>query len=108
MSLLMALPSRRGRGLPPELFYTPLDGTSEKTLEIVLSSASDRNIDFGALCSLLSALGFHERARGSHHIFYRTDVVEIINIQPIGTKAKAYQVRQIRNLVVKYKLRGSI
>ncbi len=33
--------------------------------------------------------------------------MEIINLQPAGSKAKAYQVKQVRNLVVKYKLAGA-
>jgi hypothetical protein len=44
------------------------------------------------------------RRNGSHHIFYREGVVEIINIQPDGSKAKAYQIKQIREIVLKYKL----
>ena len=32
--------------------------------------------------------------------------MEIINLQPIGNKAKAYQVKQVRNLIVKYKFAG--
>ena len=31
---------------------------------------------------------------------------EIINIQPNGSKAKAYQVKQVREIIVKYKLSG--
>lgn len=48
--------------------------------------------------------GFECRIKGSHHIFYRSDISEIINIQPNGSKAKAYQVKQIRELIIKYKL----
>ena len=36
------------------------------------------------------------------------DVEEIINIQPAGNKAKPYQVKQIRNIILKYKLGGNI
>lgn len=49
-------------------------------------------------------LSFKGRIKDSHHIFYRDDIQEIINIQPIEGKAKAYQVKQVRNLIVKYKL----
>ena len=48
--------------------------------------------------------GFDERIKGSHHIFTKKGIEEIINIQPIGSKAKAYQVKQVRNLILKYKL----
>lgn len=61
-----------------------------RLLARILSSSGDRNIRFEELCSLLRALGFQERVRGSHHIFTRTDVVEILNLQPrTGGLAKA-------------------
>jgi len=77
-----------------------------KTLDEVLRATSDQNADFKDLCKLLDALGFALRVRGDHHIFTRADVLEILNIQPKGTKAKAYQVRQVRDVIVKYKLSG--
>ena len=76
----------------------------DKTLDKVLRGISDNNIPFIDLCHLLQTLGFNERIKGGHHIFSKEAVEEIINIQPIGSKAKAYQVKQIRNLIVKYKL----
>jgi predicted RNA binding protein YcfA (HicA-like mRNA interferase family) len=78
----------------------------EKILLKILSGSSDRNISFSDLCNVLKYLGFEERIKGSHHIFFREDVEEILNIQPKGSKAKPYQVRQVRNIIVKYKLRG--
>jgi hypothetical protein len=33
---------------------------------------------------------------------------QIINIQPIGNKAKAYQVKQVRGILVKYQMRRSM
>ncbi|MCH7565329.1 MAG: type II toxin-antitoxin system HicA family toxin [Gemmatimonadetes bacterium] len=53
---------------------------------------------------LLERLGFDERTKGSHHIFTRVGVAEILNIQPKGSKAKAYQVKQVRQLILKYRL----
>jgi hypothetical protein len=55
----------------------------------------------------LSKFRFDERVKGSHHIFTKSGVEEIINIQLIGSKAKAYQVKQVRNLILKYKLGAS-
>jgi predicted RNA binding protein YcfA (HicA-like mRNA interferase family) len=78
----------------------------EKTLLQVLRGSSDSNISFDELCSLLRHLGFDERIRGSHHIFTKGDVEEIINIQPKGAKAKAYQVKQVRGVMLRYKLAG--
>ena len=76
----------------------------ERILETILLGRSDTNISFNDLCKLLKNLGFQERISGSHHIFSRGDVIEIINIQPKFGKAKAYQVKQVRNIVLKYRL----
>jgi predicted RNA binding protein YcfA (HicA-like mRNA interferase family) len=72
--------------------------------ERVLLGASDANIDFADFRKLLVSLGFDERIKGSHHIFARPEIEEIINIQPKGNKAKPYQVRQVRNIILKYRL----
>ncbi len=58
------------------------------------------------MCQLLKRLGFEERIRGSHHIFTKTEVEEILNLQAKGLKAKSYQVKQVRNIIIKYKLGG--
>lgn len=78
-----------------------------KFIFLILSGKSDSNIDFAELCRLLIRFGFDERIKGSHHIFTKEGIEEIINIQPIGSKAKTYQVRQVRNLILKYKLGAS-
>lgn len=75
-------------------------------LEKIMRGTSDTNIDFSDLRQILTNLGFQERIRGSHHIFTKDSVVEIINLQPKGSKAKPYQVKQVRNLILKYKLAG--
>ena len=76
----------------------------ERVLERILRGRSDANIDFNDLRSLLFRFGFEERIRGSHHIFTRTDVEEILNLQSKGGKAKAYQVRQVRGILIKYRM----
>ena len=47
-----------------------------------------------------------ERIRGSHHIFTKVGVEEILNLQPKQGKAKAYQVKQVREMLLKYQLGG--
>ena len=79
-------------------------GKYSKLRERILAGISDSNIDFTALCQLLDRLGFDERIKGSHHIFTKENVEEIINIQPKGRGAKPYQVKQIRGILVKYRL----
>ena len=77
---------------------------TKKILEKILHGGSDGNVSFPGLCSLLKSLKFEERIRGSHHIFTKNGIEEIINIQPKGSKAKPYQVKQIRDIILKYKL----
>lgn len=77
-----------------------------KLLERILSGTSDANISFTDMCQLLHKLGFQKRVRGDHHIFTREGVEEILNVQPKGAKAKPYQVKQVRNVILKYKLAG--
>ena len=79
----------------------------EKTLEKLLRGESDANIRFDELCHLLQAKGFRMRVSGSHHIFTRPGVLERINLQREGAKAKPYQVRQVRKILLKYGLGGS-
>lgn len=79
-------------------------GRSDKVLQRVVQGGSDTNIGFDDLCALLRSLGFEERTRGSHHIFVRTGVEELVNLQRDGSKAKAYQVRQVRAVILKYNL----
>jgi hypothetical protein len=79
----------------------------EKTLDQVLDGRSDANVRFDDLRTLLLALGFAERTRGSHHMFGRSGIEEQINLQRDGAKAKPYQVKQVRDLLVRYNLRES-
>jgi hypothetical protein len=78
--------------------------TYRKLLERVLSGRSDANIRFDDLRNLLARLGFEERSRGSHHVFVRAGVEDMINLQREGHMAKPYQVRQVRAVVTKYGL----
>ena len=76
------------------------------TLSRVLRGTADAHIAFSALRELLGYLGFEERIRGDHHIFTRESVREILNLQPKGALAKPYQVKQVRDVILKYKLGG--
>lgn len=75
-------------------------GKWEKLLARVLSGKSDVNIPFSETRGLLTALGFGERVKGSHHVFSKEGVEELINLQPTkGGKCKAYQVKQLRRVL---------
>jgi len=77
---------------------------AEPLLLLVLRGSSDANICFSELCGLLSRLGFAERIKGSHHIFTREDIAEILNLQPRNSTAKPYQVKQVRRILIQHKL----
>ena len=76
----------------------------EKFLNRLVGGRADTDIAFDDLCLMLKRLGFSERIRGDHHIFVCEGIVEIINLQPTNSKAKPYQVKQVRNLIRKYHL----
>ncbi len=79
----------------------------EKTLLKVLRGGGDANIEFEDLRGLLLHLGFEERMRGSHHIFFKSGIEELINVQRSGSKAKSYQVRQVRAVITRHGLGGA-
>ena len=80
----------------------------EKLLLALLSGTKDKGILFADLRTVLDRLGFQCRIKGDHFIYTKDGVEEIINIQPVGNKAKPYQVKQVRNIILKYQLGGDI
>ena len=76
----------------------------DKLLLQILRATSDANIPCESLRGLLLYLGFDERIHGSHHIFTKKGVEEILNLQPKGKQAKPYQVKQVRRVILKYQL----
>ena len=84
----------------------PCGGLSkrDKVLEQVLSGRGDANVRFDDLRALLLELGFEERTRGSHHVFGKSGIEEQINLQRDGSKAKPYQVKQVRAVILRYDL----
>jgi hypothetical protein len=77
-----------------------------KIFDTILRGQSDANLRFSDLQRVVRALNFQGRVKGDHFIYWRSDVEEIINLQPLaGGKAKAYQVKQVRNLVLRYGLK---
>ena len=87
------LPSARGNSM-----------SAEKILDKIIRGTSDANVPFEAMRRLLRKLGFNERIRGSQHILWKEGVAEILNLQPKGNKAKPYQVKQVRHVILKYRL----
>lgn len=79
-------------------------GRKEKTYKKVMAGQSDKSIDFEDFRYMLIVLGFRERIKGDHHFMSMEGIVERINIQPLSGKAKAYQVKQVRDIIKKYRL----
>ena len=103
-------PARYGNTGPTMATFTGRMVTSgnvsraEKTLEKVLHGTADANVKFDDLRHLLTHLGFDERTRGSHHIFRRSGIEEMINLQREASHAKPYQVKQVRTVILKHHL----
>jgi len=77
----------------------------DKLRSKIVGGRSDHNIEFHDLTGFLTRLGFDERIGGGHHTFSMERVEEIISLQPkLDGKAKAYQVKQVREIIGKYDL----
>ena len=73
-------------------------------MERILTARTDSNIKFHDLRRLLLRYGFSKWIHGSHYIFTKEDIPEIIILEPLKDGyAKQYQVKQIRDLFLKYK-----
>ena len=80
----------------------------EKLLLSIMSGTRDKSMLFADLRIVLDRLGFQCRIRGDHFIYTRDGIEEIINVQPVGSRAKPYQVKQVRNIILKYQLGGDL
>lgn len=75
----------------------------QKILQKILNNPN--NVRFLEVKSIVEAFGFNlSRISGSHHIFTRSDVSEIVNLQNVNGQAKPYQVKQFLSLVERYNL----
>ena len=82
-------------------------GKFENVLAAILRGTSDNNIAFVELRHALEVLGFEVRVKSDHFIYTRQGIAEIVNLQPLGNKAKPYQVKQVRVIILKSHLSGS-
>lgn len=81
--------------------------TMSKTAKLLAALRNNqKNVRLGDLERLVQAAGFIPRGgRGSHGVYTREGVVEIINLQDDGSgRAKPYQVKQVLGLIEKYNL----
>ena len=64
-----------------------------------------KNVRFDDLCRTAEAFGFLFRGgKGSHRVYVRQGVMEILNFQNVGGKTKPYQVRQLLKVIESYNL----
>jgi len=78
-------------------------------MDAILSGRSDANIPFEQTVNLLKYLGFTERISGSHRIFTREGIEELINLHETeGGKCVPYQVKQMRAVLTKYNMRKEL
>lgn len=77
-----------------------------KLINKLLSGDADQSFPFVDLLKLLDHYGFEKRVKGSHHIFFKDGIEEILNLQSKkDNNAKPYQVKQVRDILLKYKLK---
>ncbi len=70
-----------------------------------LARGAVRNVQFSDMIDLVEGFGFRlDRVSGSHHLFVHPDVPEVLNFQPEGGQAKAYQIRQFLRLIEEHEL----
>ncbi len=70
------------------------------TYDKVISGKSDNNIRFADFRNLIIDLGFDLiRQNGSHIQYYHKEINAFMNIQKDGSKAKGYEVRQLRKII---------
>jgi predicted RNA binding protein YcfA (HicA-like mRNA interferase family) len=64
-----------------------------------------KNIRFNKLCKIAEEFGFKFRGgKGSHRIYVKKGIKEMLNFQNVHGKAKPYQVRQLIKVIEKYNL----
>jgi predicted RNA binding protein YcfA (HicA-like mRNA interferase family) len=74
-----------------------------KLLQSIIGGS--KNVQFNEMVNLVNGFGFVlSRTDGSHHIFARAGIPELVNLQNVSGQAKPYQIRQFLKLIEKYNL----
>jgi hypothetical protein len=72
---------------------------------IMETSDPPANVRFEEICRIVLSFGFRPGGgKGSHRIFIRNGIREMLNFQNVRGMAKPYQVRQFVKIIEKYKL----
>ena len=76
---------------------------NRKRLQKALQSPA--NLRFGEMVTLVEAFGFRlSRISGGHHIYAHPGIPNLVNLQEVDGKVKAYQVRQFLKIIEQYNL----
>ncbi|MBA4374039.1 MAG: hypothetical protein C0402_14405 [Thermodesulfovibrio sp.] len=79
-------------------------GKLKKLFDKTANNPAD--VRFADFCKLAEAFGFeHQGGKGSHEIYSRDGIDDMLNLQNVNGKAKAYQVRQFLKLIEDYGLK---
>ncbi len=77
----------------------------EKLLE--KARATPQNIRFTELCRLAEQFGFSLKGgKGSHRVYSKEGVTDILTFQDVNGMAKPYQVKQFLKVIEEYGLEG--
>lgn len=77
----------------------------EKLILKLLAGSADASFDFDDLVKILIWFEFIERkGKGSHRVFFKKGIEDMVNLQPINGKAKPYQVKQVRDFLINNKI----
>lgn len=78
-------------------------GNIQKLFDKVKNNPHD--VRFNDMCKLAEHFGFTYRGgKGSHRVYTRKGIYEILNFQNVKGKAKPYQVRQFLKIIENYNL----
>lgn len=77
----------------------------DKKVQLEELKANPKKVRFMRLCQIAEAFGFETRkGKGSHRVYFRDGIWELLNFQNEDGRAKAYQVRQFIKVIEKYNL----
>lgn len=67
--------------------------------------SNPNNVRFDKLCRAVELFGFRFKGgKGSHRIYVRDGIKEMLNFQNVKGKAKPYQIKQFISVIDKYSL----
>ncbi len=80
---------------------------TEKFKILTKLEKNPKNVRFNDLCKAAEIFGFRYRGgKGSHRIFIKEGIPEMLNFQNVKGMTKPYQVRQLIRIVKRYHLVG--